>query len=81
MVLAPQADNQGSAAAYAAEHGFTFTFLPNAGEVCRAFGVSSLPTFIIVGVDGTILYRQSGWSPGVEEKMSAIIDEELTPKS
>ena len=81
VVLAPQVDDRGDAAAYMAEYGYTFTALPDAGEVTRAFGVTGIPMFVIVGVDGTILYRHSGWGTGVEEEMAAIIDEELTPKS
>lgn len=64
-----------------AEHGYTFTVLPDANDVCRQFGVSQIPTFIIVGVDGTVIYRQTGFGPRTEEEMAEIIDRELTPKS
>lgn len=39
------------------------------------FQVSSLPSYVVLGADGRILYRQHGWAPG---RSAALLDEAVT---
>lgn len=81
QVFAVHYNDVGDPATYMQEHGYTYTVLPDANAVCKQFGVSQIPTFIIVGVDGTVIHRQTGYAVGDDEKMAAIIERDLAPRS
>lgn len=62
---------------YAAEHGYTFTIVPDGADVRRQYGVSRIPTFLIVDQQGEIVHRQTGFSSSDVDKFSGIIDAQL----
>lgn len=43
------------------------------GEIGQLFGVSSLPTYVVVGPEGRILYRASGWGTRSSRKLNAAV--------
>lgn len=65
QVLSVNTDEQGDdpeqkARAYLEEHEYTFTTLLDDGSAASAFGVTQLPTLIVVDPDGQIAYREVG---------------------
>jgi hypothetical protein len=59
-VLAVHYDDSSDAAAYLAKHGYTFPTITSGSEVAKSFDVAGLPTFVVVGRDGRIIFRQAG---------------------
>lgn len=57
--------------------GAHYTVLPNGEEAARAYGVKGIPTLVIVGKDGKIRFKESGWAPQREQQMAAIIEKEM----
>ena len=77
-VLAVHFDDKGDPAAYVAEHGLDARLIPNGSGVARAYDVNALPTFVVVGADGTVLYRHTGqMGDRVREDVIAAIDAAL----
>ncbi|MCB9840441.1 MAG: TlpA family protein disulfide reductase [Phycisphaeraceae bacterium] len=77
-VLAVHFDDTGDPAAYVAEHGLDARLIPNGNAVARAYGVNALPTFVVVGTDGTVVYRHTGqMGDRVREEVIAAIDAAL----
>lgn len=55
----------------------TYTTTPNGEAVAQAYGVKGIPTLIVIAKDGSIAFRESGWSPAFESRMSEVIETEL----
>ena len=48
---------------------YSFTVVRDAdGAAARAFGVSSLPTTLVIGRDGTVQAAINGWTPDAAQK-------------
>jgi thiol-disulfide isomerase/thioredoxin len=61
VVLSVQiGDPSGDAAAYVAEHGYTFAVLPHADAMSAPYEVVALPTMIIIDREGNVAHRQEG---------------------
>jgi thiol-disulfide isomerase/thioredoxin len=53
---------------YMKETGFTFPVLPDLdGAVAKAHGVDNYPTVLLIGRDGVVRYRNTGFSDGIGE--------------
>lgn len=65
---------RGHPAEYMAEHDYTFDLIPDGREVAKAYGIWSLPQFVIIDQDGTIVHRQAGFGEDDIETFAAIID-------
>ncbi|MEZ6235516.1 MAG: TlpA disulfide reductase family protein [Phycisphaerales bacterium] len=77
-VLAVHFDDKGDPAAYVAEHGLDARLIPNGSEMARAWDVRALPTFVVVGADGTVVYRHTGqMGDRVRENIIGAIDAAL----
>jgi thiol-disulfide isomerase/thioredoxin len=63
---------------FMARMGVSYPLLVNGEGAAKEFGVKSIPTLVIIGVDGQVLYRESGWAPHVEQTMAQIIEKNLT---
>ena len=46
-------------------------------EVAKTYNVTGIPTFYVVGVDGTILFTGSGFGGGEGEKLERVIEGHL----
>ena len=67
----------GDPAAYMADQGYTYGLLLGADEVAEEYHVSGIPTFYLIGKDGTVIHREVGFAPDKEEKLAKIIEEHL----
>ena len=54
---------------------FTYATLLQADSVASAYGVSGIPTLVVVGKDGTIAGYEVGFRADLEQHLSGIIDE------
>jgi thiol-disulfide isomerase/thioredoxin len=50
------------------------------GEWSRAFGVSSVPSLVLIDKRGIVQEIQVGWGPGHEERVAALIDRLVAAK-
>lgn len=67
----------GDPAGYMERKEFTYGLLLKADEVANAYGVAGIPAFFVIGMDGKLLHRASGFGPGVEKQLGVVIDEHL----
>lgn len=67
----------GNPADYFAKNGYTFDMIPNGTEISKAYGVSSLPSFVVIDESGTIIHRQRGFGESDVDAFSEIIDAQL----
>lgn len=57
--------------------GVDYPLLVNGEPAAETYKVKGIPTLIVIGTDGDILYRDSGWAPQLESKIAGIIEKEL----
>ena len=69
----------GDPAKYMKEKGYTYGLLLKGEQVARAYRVTGIPVFYVIGPDGRILYRQAGFDPDDEEKLVTVIEKALPP--
>jgi thiol-disulfide isomerase/thioredoxin len=69
----PDADPAG----FMRDRGCTYTMLRGTDAVARAYGVEALPTFVVIGPDGTLRARHVGGGEGVEEVLGPMIEAAL----
>ncbi|MCA9307721.1 MAG: TlpA family protein disulfide reductase, partial [Phycisphaerales bacterium] len=60
IVLAIHTDDSGDPKAYMRQNGYTFRMVPRGQEFARRYGVSVLPTFIVLDQRGREIYRDMG---------------------
>ncbi len=56
------------------DKGYTYPQLLDNGFVANAYGVRGIPTFVVIGPDGRIVYSGSGYSQQQEEKIESMIE-------
>ncbi len=69
VVLAVHYDDQGDPKRYTKRNGYTFTVLDDGLTVAKRMGVSKIPTVMIIGPDGRVVHRQTGFAEGDEKKL------------
>lgn len=57
--------------------GATYPALVGGDSVAKSYGVEGLPTIIVVGADGEILYRETGFSSIMERRIGEVLEKEL----
>jgi len=62
---------------YMESHGYDYTLLLDGEDAARAYGVSSIPTLIVVDPNGRIIERQSGFSEARAGATESLIRETL----
>ncbi len=65
---------------YMAKKDFTYTLLLKGDDLAKAYGVSGIPTFILIDTEGKVLHAASGFSDGEEEHLAEMIDKALAKK-
>lgn len=76
-ILALHYGDKGDAAAYAREHGYTYTFFPNGLTIATKYSVSKIPTLIVIDRSGRVVHRRTGFSKGDAESLTAIVEQLL----
>jgi len=69
----------GDAAAFMREHGYTYEIVTGGDSVAAQYLVSAIPTFYVVGPEGSILGAFRGSDPANEEALRTLIEENLAP--
>lgn len=59
-VLAVHISDRQNPAEYLASNGYTFPTIADGSDIVSAFGVSGIPTFLVIGPDGSIRERHVG---------------------
>ncbi len=65
---------------YVKQKGYTYLQLLKADDLAKAYGISGIPTFVLIDRDGKILYTASGFQEGEEEHLTKLIDAQLKDK-
>jgi thiol-disulfide isomerase/thioredoxin len=69
----------GDPAKYMKEKGYSYGLLLNGERVTKAYRVKAVPVFYVIGPDGKVLYRKTGFDPNDEEKLVKVIEKALSP--
>jgi thiol-disulfide isomerase/thioredoxin len=56
---------------------FTYTLLLKGDDLAKEYGISGIPTLILIGKDGNVLHTGVGFGPGEEEHLAQLIEAEL----
>ena len=56
----------------------TYGLLLKGDQVAQAYGIQGIPTFYVIGPDGTILHASSGFDPSGEAKLAKLIETALS---
>ncbi len=81
VVLGVHYDDRGDPAAYMVEHGYTFPVVLDGTEVVEAFGISQIPTFLVIDRHGTVVYSQTGFAPSVAQAIADAVSEHRSGES
>jgi thiol-disulfide isomerase/thioredoxin len=77
VVLGVNVHDQQSPAQTMQDLGATYPALVGGDDVAKSYGVDSLPTILIIGADGQIIYREKGFSSIMEQRMTEALEKEL----
>jgi peroxiredoxin len=77
IAIAAQGDPKQRAKEFAEKHHLSFPVLVDAeNKVAEAYGVEAVPTNVVIGKDGTILYYQAGFDPdGIRQALEKALKE------
>ncbi|MEX2219287.1 MAG: TlpA disulfide reductase family protein [Phycisphaerales bacterium] len=62
---------------YMEKHEYTYGLLLKGDSLATAYGISGIPTFVLIGADSKILFIGVGFGPENEEKLEKAIEEAL----
>jgi thiol-disulfide isomerase/thioredoxin len=60
--------------AFVRKRGFTYTVLVGGNEITPAYRVGGIPAFYLIGPEGRLLHRQSGFSEEAERRLIEFIE-------
>jgi thiol-disulfide isomerase/thioredoxin len=64
-------------AAFMKSNGYTYELMLNADDLAKKYGVSGIPTFVILSPNGEQVYKSVGYDPNHEQEIARIIEEQL----
>lgn len=67
----------GNAEAYMKQNNFTYGLLLNGDDTAAVYGVKGIPTFAVIGPDGSLLMLRTGFRPGAEQEIERVIEAAL----
>ena len=67
----------GDPVGYMKEQEFTYGLMLNSEEIAKAYGVSGIPAFFVVGPDGKVIHRAVGFGPDTKQKLEEVIKANL----
>lgn len=76
-VLSVSAWDRGNPEEWMAEKGYTYGVMLNGTEIAREYKVDRVPTFLVVGVDGKVIYRHEGFNTSTPNKIAKVVDKHL----
>ena len=59
------------------ERGYTYGVMINGTHIARKYDIDQVPTFLVIGVDGRVIYRHDGLSKSTPDKLARVIDKHL----
>jgi peroxiredoxin len=62
---------------FASRMGIQYPLLVHGEKVAQAYGVSGIPTSVVISPSGAIVHRSTGWSPRSEGALGDVIDQQL----
>lgn len=69
-----------AAVKYMEKQKFTYTLLLKGDDLAKEYGISGIPTLILIDKEGKVLHTGVGFGPGEEEHLAELIDKELSKK-
>ena len=76
-VLSVSSWEHGDPREWMTEHGYNYGLMLNGTEIARQYNVDRIPTYLVVGFDGKVVYRHEGFEKGAADKIAAVIDKQL----
>lgn len=70
----------GDPVGYMKKNNFTYGLMLNSEEIAKAYGVTAIPAFFVVGPDGKVIHRAVGYSPAGEKELEEVIKANLPKK-
>lgn len=64
-------------AAYMKDNNFTYGLMLKSDQIAQQYALRAYPTFILVGPDGKILFRDQGFSKALEHQLEKTIEDNL----
>lgn len=74
MVYGVQVRDEVNAAEYLRDRGADYPALVGDDKTQRAYDVISIPTVVVIGVDGSVIHRSSGWGARSEARLERVLD-------
>jgi len=71
----------GDPVGYMKKNNFTYGLMLNSEEIAKAYGVSAIPAFFVVGPDGKVVHRAVGYHPEGEKQLEEVIKAHLPKDS
>lgn len=65
---------------YMESKNYTYTLLLKGDDLAKEYGISGIPTLILIGKDGNVLHTGVGFGPDEEEVLAKAIEAELEKK-
>lgn len=62
---------------YMAKKNFTYPCLLKGDDLAKAYGISAIPTLIVIGPDGKVVHAGVGFNGGEEDHLAKLIEEQL----
>ncbi len=66
---------------YMDQYGYTYDVMLDGTDIARQYGVDHLPTFYIIGVDGSVIFQEEGFNESTAKKMTKTIKKHLKKNS
>ena len=67
---------EGTDAFFDVEH-YTFTQLVSDGSAAESYGVKQLPTFVVIGLDNAVVFREECFTRGIGQRLTLAIQQQL----
>ena len=76
-ILSVSAWEQGDPEEYMADNGYTYGIMLDGTELAQQYKVTRIPTFVVIGVNGKVIYRHNGLSKGTPEKVAKVVEKHM----
>ncbi len=67
----------GDPAGFMKKNSYTYPLLFKGDDLCRQYGFNGIPAFVLIGADGALLHKSSGFSPAAEKQLESVIEAAL----